>query len=64
MLQSRDIDRRQPKKVEEANMYYFVEAAIALFISFIINVFVVSVFAHGLFQKTNEDVVSSMHLIK
>ena len=45
-------------------MYYFVEAAIALFISFIINVFVVSVFAHGLFQKTNEDVVSSMHLIK
>jgi hypothetical protein len=39
-------------------MYFFVEAAIALFVSFLINVFVVTVFAHGLFGKTNADVVS------
>lgn len=39
-------------------MYYFVEASIALLVSFIINVFVVSVFAHGLYNKTNEDIVS------
>lgn len=39
-------------------MYYFIEASIALLVSFIINVFVVSVFAHGLYNKTNEDIVS------
>lgn len=41
-------------------MYYFVEACMALFVSFIINVFVVAVFAHGLFDKTNNDVVSTI----
>lgn len=40
-------------------MYYFVEASIALFISYVINVFVVSVFAHGMYEKTNADVVST-----
>lgn len=60
MLQSRDVDRRQPAKVRDANFYFFVEAAIALAISFVINVFVVSVFAHGLFGKTNKDVVSKI----
>ncbi|KAK2586741.1 hypothetical protein KPH14_011773 [Odynerus spinipes] len=56
LVKSRNIDRRQPDKVRDANMYYFVEASIALFVSFIINVFVVAVFAHGLYNKTNEDV--------
>lgn len=58
LSQSRDIDRKQHGKVKEANMYYFIEAAIALFVSFLINVFVMSVFAHGLFDKSNADVVS------
>lgn len=58
LFQSRDVDRRQPAKVRDANFYFFVEAAIALFVSFVINVFVVSVFAHGLYGKTNQDVVS------
>ncbi|XP_025153071.1 protein Malvolio isoform X2 [Harpegnathos saltator] len=56
LVKSRDIDRRQPAKIKDANMYYFIEASIALFVSFVINVFVVAVFAHGLFQKTNNDV--------
>ncbi|XP_011870064.1 PREDICTED: protein Malvolio isoform X2 [Vollenhovia emeryi] len=56
LVKSRDIDRRQPAKIKDANMYYFIEACIALFVSFIINVFVVAVFAHGLFDKTNNDV--------
>lgn len=42
-------------------MYYFVEACIALLVSFIINVFVVAVFAHGLYQKTNLEVVSAQN---
>ncbi|KAF7996427.1 hypothetical protein HCN44_002059 [Aphidius gifuensis] len=55
LVKSRDIDRREPKKVREANMYFFTEATIALTISFFINVFVVAVFAHGLFGKTNHE---------
>lgn len=57
LVKSRDVDRRVARKVRDANLYYFIEAAIALFISLIINVFVVSVFAHGMFQKTNNNVL-------
>lgn len=62
--QSRDIDRRQPKRVSEANFYFFIEAAVALFVSFIINLFVVAVFAHGMFGKTNQDVVCKYFQLK
>lgn len=62
ILQSRDIDRRQPKKVSEANFYFFIEASVALFVSLIINLFVVAVFAHGMYGKTNQDVVCRQHL--
>lgn len=55
--QSRHVDRKRPEKVKEANHYFFIEACIALFVSFIINVFVVSVFAAGLSGKTNHQVV-------
>lgn len=58
MFQSRDVDRTKRDKVKDANYYFFVEACVALFVSFVINVFVVAVFAHGLFNKTNKDVVS------
>lgn len=58
LVKSRQIDRKKPAKVREANLYYFVEASIALFVSFLINVFVVSVFAHGLYGKKNSDILS------
>lgn len=58
LVKSRKIDRTRKTAVSEANYYYFIECAIALFCSFIINLFVVSVFAKGLFGKTNNDVVS------
>ncbi|XP_030373785.1 protein Malvolio isoform X1 [Scaptodrosophila lebanonensis] len=57
LVKSRDIDRRQPQKVSEANFYFFIEASVALFVSFIINLFVVGVFAHGMYGKTNNDVL-------
>lgn len=57
LVKSRKVDRHQPSKVKEANYYFFIEASIALFVSFIINVFVVAVFAHGMYGKTNEDVL-------
>ncbi|XP_058806651.1 protein Malvolio isoform X2 [Phymastichus coffea] len=56
LVKSRDVDRRHPQKIKEANMYYFIEAAIALLVSFVINVFIVSVFANSLFGKTNNDI--------
>lgn len=58
-LQSRDINRENKKEVKEANKYYFIESSIALFISFLINVFVVAVFAEAFYGKTNMEVVST-----
>lgn len=49
LVRSREIDRRRVDKIREANMYYFIEAAIALSASFMVNMFVVSVFAQGYF---------------
>jgi len=56
LVKSRDVDRSKKKDVREANMYFFIEAGIALFVSFLINVFVVAVFAEGLYGKTNHEV--------
>merc|ERR1719461_1477332 len=58
LVKSRDIDRTKKSEVKEANMYFFIEAAIALFVSFLINIFVVSVFAEGLYDKTNAEIHS------
>ena len=57
MCQSRDIDRKNKKEVKEANKYYFIESAVALFVSFLINVFVVAVFAQAFYGKTNIEMV-------
>uniref|UniRef100_A0A672S3U3 Natural resistance-associated macrophage protein 2-like n=1 Tax=Sinocyclocheilus grahami TaxID=75366 RepID=A0A672S3U3_SINGR len=53
LVKSRDINRANKKEVKEANKYYFIESSIALFISFLINVFVVAVFAEAFYGKTN-----------
>ncbi|XP_032994347.1 natural resistance-associated macrophage protein 2 isoform X2 [Lacerta agilis] len=55
LVKSRQVNRGNKKEVSEANKYFFIESCIALFISFIINVFVVSVFAQAFFGKTNKD---------
>ncbi|XP_048521595.1 protein Malvolio isoform X2 [Dendroctonus ponderosae] len=62
LVKSRDVDRNNKAKVRDANLYFFIETCIALLVSFVINVFVVAVFAHGLFQKTNAEVVGPEHL--
>ncbi|KAF6735724.1 Natural resistance-associated macrophage protein 2 [Oryzias melastigma] len=54
--ESRDVDRNNKKDVKEANKYFFIESAIALFVSFLINVFVVAVFAEAFYDKTNMEV--------
>ncbi|KAM7301163.1 protein Malvolio [Ixodes scapularis] len=56
LVKSRNVDRTDKTQVREANKYYFIEACIALFVSLIINIFVMAVFAHGLYGKTNLDI--------
>lgn len=58
LSQSREVDRSNKKDVKEANKYFFIESTVALFVSFLINVFVVAVFAEAFYQRTNEEVVS------
>lgn len=57
LVKSRDIDRKKPEKIKEAHFYYFIESSFALLCSFIINVFVVTVFGFGLYRKTNNELV-------
>lgn len=56
LVKSREVDRTNKKEVREANKYYFIESTIALFVSFLINVFVVSVFAEAFYGRTNKEV--------
>lgn len=56
LVKSRDIDRSKKSEIKEANRYYFIEMSIALFVSFIINLFVVSVFASGLYGKNELEI--------
>ncbi|XP_071656104.1 natural resistance-associated macrophage protein 2 isoform X3 [Patagioenas fasciata] len=56
LVKSRQVNRSNKREVREANKYFFLESCIALFVSFIINVFVVTVFAEAFFEKTNADV--------
>lgn len=58
LCQSREVDRSSKKEVTQANKYFFIEASIALFVSFLINVFVVAVFAEAFYGRTNSEVVS------
>ncbi|XP_041036523.1 natural resistance-associated macrophage protein 1-like, partial [Carcharodon carcharias] len=56
LVKSRQVDRSKPAEVKEANMYYLIECSIALFISLLINIFVIAVFGSAFYQKTNLDV--------
>ncbi|XP_076597056.1 natural resistance-associated macrophage protein 2-like isoform X2 [Chaetodon auriga] len=56
LVKSREVDRSNKKEVKEANKYFFIEATIALFVSFLINVFVVAVFAEAFYGRTNSEV--------
>ncbi|XP_060714305.1 natural resistance-associated macrophage protein 2 [Tachysurus vachellii] len=56
LVKSRDVNRANKREVKEANKYFFIESCIALFVSFLINVFVVAVFAESFYNKTNMEV--------
>uniref|UniRef100_A0A7S1VBS6 Natural resistance-associated macrophage protein n=1 Tax=Sexangularia sp. CB-2014 TaxID=1486929 RepID=A0A7S1VBS6_9EUKA len=54
LVQSRKVDRKSASKVRDANVYFAIESAIALLVSFIINLFVVSVFAEAFHNERDE----------
>ncbi|XP_068400572.1 natural resistance-associated macrophage protein 1 isoform X3 [Eschrichtius robustus] len=54
LVKSREIDRARRADIREANMYFLIEAAIALSVSFFINLFVVAVFGQAFYQQTNQ----------
>ncbi|XP_078057170.1 natural resistance-associated macrophage protein 2-like [Mustelus asterias] len=56
LVRSREVNRANKKEVREANRYFFIEACLALLLSFLINVFVVSVFAEAFYNRTNAEV--------
>ena len=51
------MDRKKKDEVKDANRYVFIESAIALGVSLLINIAVTAVFAQGLYEKRNVDVV-------
>ncbi|RDX89295.1 Metal transporter Nramp3, partial [Mucuna pruriens] len=49
LVQSRQVDRSKKGRVQEAFNYYSIESTLALVVSFIINIFVTTVFAKGFY---------------
>ncbi|KAK9670323.1 hypothetical protein RND81_13G193800 [Saponaria officinalis] len=49
LVQSRDVDHTNRSRVQEALNYYSIESTLALVVSFIINLFVTTVFAKSFF---------------
>nr|XP_013815886.1 PREDICTED: natural resistance-associated macrophage protein 1 [Apteryx mantelli mantelli] len=56
LVKTRAIDRSKKEEVQEANMYFLTESCLALFISFLINLFVMAVFGEAFYHQRNEDV--------
>lgn len=56
LVKTRRIDRQKKEEVKDANRYVFIESAIALGTSLLINIAVTSVFAQGLYGKTNSQI--------
>lgn len=52
----RRINTSKLGRKKEAVIYFYIESALALFVSLIINIFVLSVFAKGFFGKEEGDI--------
>ncbi|NXU51443.1 NRAM1 protein, partial [Turnix velox] len=56
LVKTRAVDRSKKEAVQEANMYFLTESCLALFVSFLINLFVMAVFGQAFYHQRNEDV--------
>lgn len=57
LVHSREVDRQNQHEVKEANKYFFMESGVALFVSFIINLFVMCVFGAAFFGRQAGDII-------
>ncbi|CAM6015402.1 unnamed protein product [Sphagnum balticum] len=55
LVQSRNIDITRKSRVREAQRYYNIESAVALFISFLINLCIMAIFAKAFFGKESAE---------
>ncbi|PON91062.1 NRAMP-like metal transporter [Trema orientale] len=55
LVQSRNIDPHKKSRVQEALNYYSIESSVALLVSFMINLFVTTVFAKGFYGTKQAD---------
>lgn len=60
LVLSRKINSKSKHQVEEANYYFNLESAIALFITFIVNAAIISTFA--VYAESNHNQISNMNL--
>ncbi|KAK3106288.1 hypothetical protein FSP39_016990 [Pinctada imbricata] len=58
LVLSRIVDRTNKKEVKEAVMYNGIESALALFVSFIVNLFVLAVFAEAFSDRPDAEQAS------
>ncbi len=63
LVLSRKVLHERKDKVKEANLYYSIESAIALFMSFLINLFVVAVFAEAFYQRENPSLHNAVSIL-
>ncbi|KAH1184643.1 natural resistance-associated macrophage protein 1 [Mauremys mutica] len=56
LVKTREVTRSRRQEVSEANKYFLIESCIALFVSFLINLFVMAVFGQAFYHRTNQDV--------
>ncbi|KAF4665053.1 hypothetical protein FOL47_004804 [Perkinsus chesapeaki] len=51
LTRSRQIDRSEERNIKQANKYFLIDSTSSLSVSFLINLAVVSAFAHGMFSR-------------
>ena len=59
LVKTRRVNRKNKDAVSEANRYFLIEGSIALLISFVLNLFVVTVFSHSIYNVTYEKAYNS-----
>ncbi|KAF5282606.1 hypothetical protein FQR65_LT14201 [Abscondita terminalis] len=56
LVKSRNVNSLNHADVSEANFYFFVESGLAVALSFLINMFIMTVFGDEVHDKTNHDI--------
>ena len=61
VVQSREIDTKKKGQVQEALYYYSIESSLAIFVTFMINMFVTTIFAKGFYNTKEADTIGLLN---